>query len=118
MLSDRGFKNRQFRELDGAGKARRSARSKLRLRELGVRSMVLTFWDDIVVLGAFRSSSVIRHSAEMKAVAVRKGRSLGATKTSPRRTSSRSVYCFISWTPFSPSRLPPVEKNRGRRRDL
>jgi len=34
-------------------------------------------------------------------------------KTSPRRTSSRSVYCFISWTPFISVSSAPVEKNEA-----
>jgi len=62
MLSDRGFKNRQLSGIDGAGKSTQIGALQTRLRELGVRSMVLTFWDDIVVLAASGSSSVIRHS--------------------------------------------------------
>jgi thymidylate kinase len=61
MLSDRGFKIVSFSGIDGAGKSTQIGALQTRLRELGVRSMVLTFWDDIVVLGGFRE--LISHQA-------------------------------------------------------
>jgi len=61
MLSDRGFKIVSFSGIDGAGKSTQIGVLQTRLRELGLRSMVLTFWDDIVVLGGFRE--FISHQA-------------------------------------------------------
>ena len=54
MLSDRGFKIVSFSGIDGAGKSTQIGALQARLSKLGLRSRVLTFWDDIVVLGGFR----------------------------------------------------------------
>jgi thymidylate kinase len=61
MLSDRGFKIVSFSGIDGAGKSTQIGALQTRLCELGLRSTVLTFWDDIVVLGGFRE--LISHKA-------------------------------------------------------
>ena len=61
MLSDRGFKIVSFSGIDGAGKSTQLGALQTRLSELGLRSTVLTFWDDIVVLGGFRE--LISHKA-------------------------------------------------------
>jgi thymidylate kinase len=61
MLSDREFKIVSFSGIDGAGKSTQIGALQNRLSELGLRSTVLTFWDDIVVLGRFRES--ISHKA-------------------------------------------------------
>jgi thymidylate kinase len=61
MLSDRGFKLVSFSGIDGAGKSTQIDALETRLSELGLRSTVLTFWDDIVVLGGFRE--LISHKA-------------------------------------------------------
>jgi thymidylate kinase len=61
MLSDRGFKIVSFSGIDGAGKSTQIGALETRLSELGLRSTVLTFWDDIVVLGGFRE--LISHKA-------------------------------------------------------
>jgi len=61
MLSDRGFKIVSFSGIDGAGKSTQIGALETRLSEWGLRSMVLTFWDDIVVLGGFRE--LISHQA-------------------------------------------------------
>jgi thymidylate kinase len=54
MRSDRGFKLVSFSGIDGAGKSTQIGALQTRLRELGLRSRVCTFWDDIAVLGGFR----------------------------------------------------------------
>ena len=61
MLSHRGFKLVSFSGIDGAGKSTQIDALETRLSELGLRSTVLTFWDDIVVLGGFRE--LISHKA-------------------------------------------------------
>ena len=61
MLSDRGFKIVSFSGIDGAGKSTQIGALQTRLSELGLRSTVRTFWDDIVVLGGFRE--LISHKA-------------------------------------------------------
>ena len=61
MLSDRGCKIVSFSGIDGAGKSTQIGALETRLSELGLRSTVLTFWDDIVVLGGFRE--LISHKA-------------------------------------------------------
>ncbi len=61
MLSDRGFKIVSFSGIDGAGKSTQLGALQTRLSELGLRSTVLTFWDNIVVLGGFRE--LISHKA-------------------------------------------------------
>ena len=61
MLSDRGFKLVSFSGIDGAGKSTQIDALETRLSELGLRSTVLAFWDDIVVLGGFRE--LISHQA-------------------------------------------------------
>ena len=61
MLSDRGFKIVSFSGIDGAGKSTQLGALQTRLSELGLRSTVLTFCDDIVVLGGFRE--LISHKA-------------------------------------------------------
>jgi thymidylate kinase len=61
MLSDSGLKIVSFSGIDGAGKSTQIGALQSRLSELGLRSMVLTFWDDIVVLGRFRET--ISHTA-------------------------------------------------------
>ncbi len=61
MLSDRAFKIVSFSGIDGAGKSTQIGALQTRLSELGLRSTVLTFWDDIVVLGGFRE--LISHKA-------------------------------------------------------
>jgi thymidylate kinase len=61
MLSDRGFKIVSFSGIDGAGKSTQIGALETRLGELGLRSTVLTFWDDIVVLGGVRE--LISHTA-------------------------------------------------------
>jgi thymidylate kinase len=61
MPSDRGFKIVSFSGIDGAGKSTQIDALETRLSELGLRSTVLTFWDDIVVLGGFRE--LISHKA-------------------------------------------------------
>jgi thymidylate kinase len=54
MRSDRGFKLVSFSGIDGAGKSTQIGALQTRLRELGLRSTVFRFWDDIAVLGGFR----------------------------------------------------------------
>lgn len=61
MLSDRGFKIVSFSGIDGAGKSTQIGALETRLSELGLRSTLLTFWDDVVVLSGFRE--LISHKA-------------------------------------------------------
>jgi thymidylate kinase len=61
MLSERGFKLVSFSGIDGAGKSTQIGALQTRLSELGLRSTVFTFWNDVVVLGGFRER--ISHKA-------------------------------------------------------
>jgi thymidylate kinase len=61
MPRDRGFKLVSFSGIDGAGKSTQIGALQTHLSELGLRSTVFTFWDDIVVLGGFRER--ISHKA-------------------------------------------------------
>ena len=54
MLSDCGLEIVSFSGIDGAGKSTQIGALQTGLSELGLRSTVLTFWDDIAVLGGFR----------------------------------------------------------------
>jgi thymidylate kinase len=61
MRGDRRFKIVSFSGIDGAGKSTQIGALETRLSELSLGSTVLTFWDDVVVLGGFRE--LISHKA-------------------------------------------------------